>query len=139
MTRLSSAGHRSVSAWLLDSRLAQHRCAIQAIEPRLLSALLHNAPLELNMTKMTSILVRLTGVIALVAAFVPPVLAQAQKAPGQSAQLPAADNEPRLTREQVSRETERAMRDGTWRCRTSNRGWCSYEAQVPAGPLRSAK
>ncbi len=91
------------------------------------------------MNKTISIVLRLTGAIAIAAAFVPPVLAQTQATTGQSVQLPAASSEPRLTREQVSRETERAMRDGSWRCRTSNRGWCSNETQVPLESKRSAK
>jgi hypothetical protein len=32
-----------------------------------------------------------------------------------------------LKQEQVRAEVERAMQDGTWRCRTNNRGWCSNE------------
>mmetsp|Transcript_61822 Transcript_61822/g.146377 ORF Transcript_61822/g.146377 Transcript_61822/m.146377 type:complete len:96 (-) Transcript_61822:3194-3481(-) len=39
-----------------------------------------------------------------------------------------------LTREQVRAEVERAMRDGTWRCRTGNRGWCSNEPVATAKP-----
>ncbi len=91
------------------------------------------------MNKAASIVLRLAGVIAIAAAFAPPVFAQAQVTTAQSAQLPAAGSEPRLSREQVSQETERAMRDGSWRCRTSNRGWCSNETQVPAESSRSAK
>lgn len=30
-----------------------------------------------------------------------------------------------LTREEVSRETQAAMRDGSWRCLTNSLGWCS--------------
>jgi hypothetical protein len=39
-----------------------------------------------------------------------------------------------LTREQVRAEVEKAMRDGTWRCRTSNRGRCSNEPVATAKP-----
>jgi hypothetical protein len=33
------------------------------------------------------------------------------------------------TRAQVTAEVERAMRDGTWRCATTNRGWCGTTPQ----------
>ncbi len=39
-----------------------------------------------------------------------------------SAQSPSTSSA--RTREQVAAEVYRAMRDGTWRCATSNRGWC---------------
>jgi hypothetical protein len=39
-----------------------------------------------------------------------------------------------LTREQVRAEVEKAMQDGTWRCRTSSRGWCSNEPVATAKP-----
>jgi hypothetical protein len=39
-----------------------------------------------------------------------------------------------LTREQVRAELERAMRDDTWRCWTSNRGWCSNDPEATAEP-----
>lgn len=34
-----------------------------------------------------------------------------------------------LTRAQVRAEAYRAMRDGTWRCATTNRGWCGTTPQ----------
>ena len=40
------------------------------------------------------------------------------------------------TREEVSRETQAAMRDGSWRCLTNNRGWCSTPP-VTRGPATS--
>lgn len=36
------------------------------------------------------------------------------------------------TRDEVSAEVERAMRDGNWRCLTNNRGWC--DRPMRAGP-----
>lgn len=63
--------------------------------------------------------------IALAAAVVlSPASGSAQGAPSASkAPAPAAAT-PALTRGEVSAEVQRAMRDGTWRCATNNRGWC---------------
>jgi hypothetical protein len=67
-----------------------------------------------------------------------PLFAAAQHQMAQGA--PAAANTTEstrpaaLTREQVRAEVEKAMRDGTWRCRTSNRGWCSNEPVATAKP-----
>ena len=60
--------------------------------------------------------------------------AQTQSTPNPPTQSNASEQlrASALTREQVRLEAERAMRDGTWRCRTSSRGWCSNEAQTPA-------
>lgn len=44
------------------------------------------------------------------------------------AQTATAAGTPR-TRAQVTAEVERAMRDGTWRCATTNRGWCGTTPQ----------
>lgn len=57
----------------------------------------------------------------------------AQDAPGvanttESTRLSA------LTREQVRAELESAMRDDTWRCWTSNRGWCSNDPAATSKP-----
>ncbi len=62
--------------------------------------------------------------VALTALAVAPQGAQAQT-PGSN-QRPAASAAAAapLTRAQVSAEVQRAMRDGTWRCATNNRGWC---------------
>lgn len=74
--------------------------------------------------------------VAVAAALTAPMFALAQattpQTPQGSSAASADQSRPTaLTREQVRLEVERAMRDGTWRCRTSNRGWCSNEAQVP--------
>ena len=61
---------------------------------------------------------------ALTALAVAPKGAQAQtSASGQRPAASAAAAVP-LTRAEVSAEVQRAMRDGTWRCATNNRGWC---------------
>lgn len=66
-----------------------------------------------------------------------PIFAAAQHQMAQGAPAGANTTESArpaaLTREQVRAEVEKAMRDGTWRCRTSSRGWCSNE------PLATAK
>jgi hypothetical protein len=66
-----------------------------------------------------------------------PVLVHAQPpggpaVPNASVSLAANDQKrpAALTREQVRLEVERAMRDGTWRCRTSNSGRCSNERET---------
>ncbi len=74
--------------------------------------------------------------VAVAAALTTPLFAQAQSTTPQTPQGSSAASADQsrtvaLTREQVRLEVERAMRDGTWRCRTSSRGWCSNEAQVP--------
>jgi hypothetical protein len=65
-----------------------------------------------------------------------PLFAAAQHQMAQGTQTGVYTTEPArpaaITREQVRAEVERAMRDGTWRCRTSNRGWCSNEAVATA-------
>lgn len=43
-----------------------------------------------------------------------------------------AQSAPR-TREDVSREVREAMRDGSWRCLTNSRGWCSTPASTRGG------
>jgi len=67
-----------------------------------------------------------------------PILATAQHQMAQGAPAGASTTEPArpaaLTREQVRAEVEKAMRDGTWRCRTSSRGWCSNEPVATAKP-----
>ena len=67
-----------------------------------------------------------------------PIFAAAQHQMAQSAPQGANTTEPArpaaLTREQVRAEVEKAMRDGTWRCRTSSRGWCSNEPVATAKP-----
>ena len=57
----------------------------------------------------------------------------AQGAPG-TANTTESARPAALTREQVRAEVEKAMRDGTWRCRTSNRGRCSNEPVATAKP-----
>lgn len=78
---------------------------------------------------------------ALVAAAVmagSPLFAAAQHHVMQSGPAGANTTEPArsaaLTREQARAEVEKAMRDGTWRCRTSSRGWCSNEPVATAKP-----
>lgn len=60
-----------------------------------------------------------------------PIFAAAQHQMAQSAPQGANTTEPArpaaLTREQVRADVEKAMQDGTWRCRTSSRGWCTNE------------
>ncbi|MBL8307603.1 MAG: hypothetical protein JNM33_12975 [Rubrivivax sp.] len=67
-----------------------------------------------------------------------PIFAAAQHQMAQGAPAGANTTEPArpaaLTREQVRAEVEKAMRDGTWRCRTSNRGWCSNEPVATVKP-----
>jgi hypothetical protein len=67
-----------------------------------------------------------------------PLFAAAQHQMAQGAPTGTNTTEPArpaaLTREQVRSEVEKAMRDGTWRCRTSSRGWCSNEAVATAKP-----
>lgn len=67
-----------------------------------------------------------------------PLFAAAQHQMAQTAPAGTNTTEPArpaaLTREQVRVEVEKAMRDGTWRCRTSSRGWCSYEPVANAKP-----
>ena len=67
-----------------------------------------------------------------------PLFAAAQHQMAQGAHVGTNTTEPArpaaLTREQVRAEVEKAMRDGTWRCRNSNRGWCSNEAVATAKP-----
>jgi hypothetical protein len=41
----------------------------------------------------------------------------------------AAQTAAAATREQVRAEVYRAMRDGSWRCATTNRGWCGTTPQ----------
>lgn len=78
-----------------------------------------------------SICHRYAPLLALVAALTVPMSALAQ-APQQQA-TPVVSGRGTtvqpvpLTRDQVRLDVERAMRDGTWRCRTSSRGWCSNE------------
>ncbi len=67
-----------------------------------------------------------------------PIFAAAQHQMAQGAPAGANTTEPArpaaLTRDQVRAEVEKAMRDGTWRCRTSSRGWCSNEPVATAKP-----
>ena len=65
-------------------------------------------------------------------------LAQATSTPASSSTAAArpvdqAQAAPQ-TREAVSREVREAMRDGTWRCLTNNRGGCS----TPLATLRAS-
>jgi len=79
------------------------------------------------MSTITSFAARFGGAVAIAAAFAAPLSVQAQATTIQPPRSANTGSEPALTREQVRQETERAMRDGTWRCRTNNRGWCSNE------------
>ena len=79
-----------------------------------------------------SCIFRTTRTFAAVAVMVgSPILAAAQHQMAQSAPGGGNTTEPArpaaLTREQVRAEVEKAMQDGTWRCRTSSRGWCTNE------------
>ena len=42
---------------------------------------------------------------------------------------PTSTSSAARTRDQVAAEVYRAMRDGTWRCATNNRGWCGTTPQ----------
>lgn len=57
--------------------------------------------------------------------------AQANAAPTSPVAQSAASTQTStgLTRAQVRAEAYRAMRDGTWRCATTNRGWCGTTPQ----------
>lgn len=72
---------------------------------------------------------------------IPLATAQAQSAP---IAVPLASNATSThagaapARAQVRAEVYRAMRDGTWRCATSNRGWCGTTPQ-DGPPARNPK
>ena len=69
-----------------------------------------------------------------------PLLAIAQTAPApldtrpQVARPVEQAATPARTREDVSRQAREAMRDGSWRCMTSNRGWCSTPPSTHGRP-----
>ena len=61
---------------------------------------------------------------ALTALAIAPQRAQAQSPASSQRPAASAPAAAPLTRAEVSAEVQRAMRDGTWRCATNNRGWC---------------
>ena len=85
-----------------------------------------------------------TRALAVAAVMVgPPIFAAAQQQMAQVA--PAGPNTSDAarsappTREQIRAEVEKAMRDGTWRCRTSSRGWCTNEPAPTVRPDESRR
>ena len=84
------------------------------------------------MYSITSTLSRAAAAITISFPFFVQAQAQPTQKPPVNAAVADQARSSALTREQVRLEVERAMRDGTWRCRTSSRGWCSNETQVPA-------
>ena len=63
-------------------------------------------------------------------------LAQAATPPANTpttvAKTNAAPQGAARTREDVAREAREAMRDGSWRCLTNSRGWCSTRSAEPS-------
>lgn len=88
------------------------------------------------MISIDSICRRYAPMLGLVAALSASLSAHAQapqQQPTPIANVAGTSAQPTpLTREQVRLDVERAMRDGTWRCRTSSRGWCSNEHPTQA-------
>lgn len=72
-----------------------------------------------------------TAIASVVAALTVPAIGAAQPGPasigttagGKPADVKRQADAPSRTRAEVSAEVQRAMRDGTWRSSTSNRGW----------------